>query len=367
MKWKSVIVTSVMTAVVFGLAFGAWTKKEDRFSDSERRELAKLPEFSLETMMDGTFMEDFETYTVDQFPFRNTFRWLKAETVYHVLGQKDNNGIYVADGYASKMEYPLSAAMLDYAAGRFQYIYETYLQDAENIYFAVVPDKNYFLAERHGYLSLDYEELIRSMREKADYMEYIDLTGHLELEDYYFTDTHWRQEKLTDAAGVLLAAMENEPEAAETYEVRELDTPFYGVYYGQAALPMEPDTLKYLTNERLENCTVTCYDTGEPVEIPMYDMEKAAGKDPYEMFLSGTRAVLTIENPQAGNGKELIVFRDSFGSSLIPLLVKGYEKITVLDIRYVNSSVLGQFVEFGGQDVLFLYSTLLLNNSMALK
>lgn len=367
MKWKSVIVTSVMAAVVFGLAFGAWTKEEDRFSYSERRELAALPEFSLEAVADGTFMEDFEAYTLDQFPFRNAFRRLKAETVYHVMAQKDNHEIYAADGYASKMEYPLNAAMLDYASGRFRYIYEEYLQDTENIYFSIVPDKNYFLAKQHGYLSLDYEDLIRSMREKTDYMEYIDLTEHLELEDYYFTDTHWRQEKLAGAADVLLETMQKEPGAAKEYEVRELDTPFYGVYYGQAALPMEPDTLKYLTNDELENCTVTSYDAGKPVEIPMYDMEKAAGKDPYEMFLSGTRAVLTIENPQAENGKELIVFRDSFGSSLIPLLVKGYEKITVLDIRYVNCSVLGQFVEFGGQDVLFLYSTLLLNNSLALK
>ena len=99
----------------------------------------------------------------------------------------------------------------------------------------------------------------------------------------------------------------------------------------------------------------------------MYDMEKAEGKDPYGMFLSGTRPILTIENPHVDNGEELIVFRDSFGSSLVPLLMKGYEKITVLDIRYVNSAMLGQVVDFGEQEVLFLYSTMLLNNSLALK
>ena len=85
------------------------------------------------------------------------------------------------------------------------------------------------------------------------------------------------------------------------------------------------------------------------------------------MFLSGTRAILTIENPMAEEVKELIVFRDSFGSSLIPLLMEEYSKITVLDIRYVNSSILGQYVEFGNQDALFLYSTMMLNNSLALK
>ncbi len=405
MKRKSMIVTSGMAAILFGLTAFAWVKEADAFSDSERRNLAQLPKFSVESMMDGTFMDDFEAYTLDQFPFRDVFRRLKAETVFHVLGQKDNNDIYIADGYASKMEYPLNQPMLDHAAGRFAFLYNEYLQEAENIYFSIVPDKNYFLAEENGYLSLDYEALIRYMREKTDYMTYIDLTEHLELEDYYYTDTHWRQENLVDVADVLLEAMgagsmgvegnvlgsdtsdatgaassgienaqfvkpqvetENKTNDAN-YEVVELDIPFYGVYYGQAALPMEPDTLKYLTNDTLENCIVTSYDTGKPVELPMYDMEKANGKDPYEMFLSGTRAILTVENPNLDNGKELIVFRDSFGGSLVPLLMEEYEKITVLDIRYVNSAFLGQFVEFGDQDVLFLYSTMLLNNSLAMK
>ena len=197
-------------------------------------------------------------------------------------------------------------------------------------------------------------------------MTYIDITGLLDVEDYYYTDTHWRQENLTDLADYLLEAMGAES-AEQEYQKIESETPFYGVYYGQAALPMEPDTLNYLTNEMLEDCKVFTYETGKPVEIPMYDMEKAAGKDPYEMFLSGTRPILTIENPHVDNGEELIVFRDSFGSSLVPLFAKAYEKITILDIRYVNSSMLGQFVEFGDQDVLFLYSTMLLNSSLALK
>ncbi|MBQ5916226.1 MAG: hypothetical protein IIW95_04375 [Lachnospiraceae bacterium] len=366
MKKKSVVVTSVMAAVLFGCSVLAWTKETDAFSDSERRELAKYPKFSVESMMDGSFMEDFESYTLDQFPFRDLFRKLKARIVFDVWGQKDNNDIYIADGYASKMEYPLSKPMLDHAANRFEYLYETYLLDAEDIYFAIVPDKNYFLAEQNGYLSLDYEELISYMNEKTDYMTPIDLTGQLKLEDYYYTDTHWRQENLTDLADYLLEAMGAES-AEQEYQKIESEIPFYGVYYGQAALPMEPDTLNYLTNEMLEDCKVFTFETGKPVEIPMYDMEKAKGKDPYEMFLSGTRPILTIENPHVDNGEELIVFRDSFGSSLVPLLAKAYEKITILDIRYVNSSMLGQFVEFGDQDVLFLYSTMLLNSSLALK
>ena len=74
-----------------------------------------------------------------------------------------------------------------------------------------------------------------------------------------------------------------------------------------------------------------------------------------------------IENPNAGSEKELIVFRDSFGSSIVPLLIDEYSKITVIDTRYVQSKVLESLVEFHGQDTLFLYSTLILNNSTALR
>ena len=96
-------------------------------------------------------------------------------------------------------------------------------------------------------------------------------------------------------------------------------------------------------------------------------MEKGNGKDPYEIFLGGPLSLVTVENPNAKTDKELIIFRDSFGSSLAPLLIDGYAKITLVDIRYIQSSMIGNFIEFDDQDVLFIYSTLLLNSSLALK
>ena len=109
------------------------------------------------------------------------------------------------------------------------------------------------------------------------------------------------------------------------------------------------------------------YDFQNDREISIYDMEKALGRDPYEIYLSGAISLITIENPNATTGKELIIFRDSFGSSLAPLLVEGYEKITLVDIRYLRSDMLSKFITFENQDVLFLYSTLVLNNSETLK
>ena len=96
-------------------------------------------------------------------------------------------------------------------------------------------------------------------------------------------------------------------------------------------------------------------------------MEKKNSLDKYDIYLSGATPLLTIENSQNNNKKELIVFRDSYGSSLIPLLVEAYSKITVVDTRYVSPKILGEYIEFNNQDVLFMYSTLIINNSAALK
>ncbi len=84
------------------------------------------------------------------------------------------------------------------------------------------------------------------------------------------------------------------------------------------------------------------------------------------MFLSGPVSIQTIENPQ-GPDRELLVFRDSFGSSLTPLLVQDYSKVTLIDTRYVPTDYLGKFLDFHGQDVLMLYSPMVLNNSAMLK
>ena len=99
----------------------------------------------------------------------------------------------------------------------------------------------------------------------------------------------------------------------------------------------------------------------------IYNLEKATGNDPYEIYLSGPVSLMKIENPNAQTEKELIVFRDSFGSSLIPLLAEGYQTITLVDIRYIQSEFLSNFVDFADKDVLFLYSTVVLNNSETLK
>ena len=363
-KTKHIVITAVMVAFFLVISVFAWVKPSDEFSASERRKLAQFPELSFKTVISGGFMSSFENYTLDQFPLRDKFRTLKALVALNVFNQSANNDIYVVDGFASKIEYPLNEESVERAGDRFRYVYEKYLKDANTKnYLSIIPDKNYFLAEENGYLSIDYDKMISLLRENTDFLKYIDITKELEIEDFYKTDTHWREENIVDVAEKIGKEMGTNVKAE--YDVKTLENDFYGVYYGQSALPLEAEEIKYLTNDVLKNCKVFDYQNNK--EISVYDMEKAEGKDPYEMFLGGPLSLVTLENEKAKTDKELIIFRDSFGSSIAPLLVEGYKKITLVDIRYIHPNLLGNYIEFNSQDVLFLYSTSVLNNSETIK
>lgn len=365
-KEKKDLLYSLMVAVVvLGLTVICWLKPADEVSEVERRQLEQFPELEWETVADGSFMADFEEYVTDQFPFRDKFRSIKAAFHKYVLGQLDNHGVYIAEGTISEMDIELSQKALNRTSQKLHSVYETYIEgtDAE-VYLAVIPDKNYFIAKKNGYLAYDYEELYSFVRENLAFANYIELRDLLSIEDYYRTDTHWKQENILDVAQRLLSEMGTSLGGVE-YEETALDIPFYGVYYGQMALPVEPDTMKYMDSALFSDCVV--YDYENEKEIPMYDMELAAGRDGYEMFLSGALSVITIENPKATTEKELVIFRDSFGSSIAPLLVEGYGKITIMDIRYLNEKMIGNFVEFSNQDVLFLYSTSVLNSESSFR
>lgn len=364
---KNIVTVAVFIVLMFSFSAMCYFGNDRKYTESERRELAQKPEFTKNTILSGDFMTDFELYSTDQFPLRDGFRRIKAMFSTFVLNKKDNNGLYLADGHLSKIDGEENEYMLNYSADLFRSIYETNIKGKNaEVYLSVVPGKNYFLASDNGYPSLDYTNVVEFMESNTgDFMKYIPIDKELSIDDYYKTDSHWRQEKIGDVANTLAESMGVDISAE--YDVKTLDYPFYGVYAGQSALPVKPDKIKYLVNDTLEKCTVSYYDSGKPTKGDMYNMEKAYSKDPYEMFLSGVAPLIVIDNPSAQTDKELVMLRDSFGSSLAPLMVEGYKKVTVVDIRYMHSAYLGSFVDFDNCDVLFIYSAELLNNSLAMK
>ena len=350
--------------LILGLTVTCICHKPQAMSDSERRPLAELPAVTVGSVMSGAFMTDFETYTLDQFPARDTWRVVKATVSENIYRQQDNHGLYVVNGSIADTDFPLNTASVDRACSIFASVYNTYLKDSDcRIYASVIPDKNAFLAKESGHLSYDYQALYAQIKSGMPYASYIDIATLLNADNYYATDSHWKQETIIPVAAALCEAMG--VSIPSDYDTVTLDTPFYGVYAGQYALNTATDTLCYLTNDTL--CTMTVYNAEAQKDIPLYDTAAASGNDPYDLFVGGPLSMVIIENPQATSDKELIVFRDSFGSSIAPLLAQGYRSVTLVDIRYIPHSTLKNHLSFADQDVLFLYNSAVINHSETLK
>ena len=276
----------------------------------------------------------------------------------------EKTAVYVYRGYGAATDAPWDGKSLDFAVHRFRHLLEKYFPEGHSVYLAVVPDKAEFTVPPEGYVPAGAQETSAYLTERLD-AEAVDIAPLLTLEDYYRTDPHWRQEQLRPVVETLLRAMGAAvPETAEE-TLCALEGEFRGSYWGKTEEALQPDVLSYLTSPGLEGCTVYNYETDGTGGV--YDY--AAAQDaPYDLFLSGSRSLLRIENPAADRERVLVVFRDSFGSSLIPLLAEGYGTVYAVDIRYIASDALQRVVSFPhGADVLFLYSTTVLHNSITLK
>ncbi len=362
-KVRYIAVVLVFCLIIGGTSIWIFAKDSEEISAWERRKLQQLPSLSRSSLQSGDFMEDFESYLSDQFPLRNMFRRLKAKIHFDLLGQKDNSGIYIAEGHASKLDSILKEDQVLNFTGKIEALYTSYIEGTDcKTYYSIIPDKNYFLAEKNGYPAFDYNELFNTVDGELGFMTKIDIKDLLSVDDYYTTDTHWKQESITDVAEKIRTELGMDE--AVSYEEKSIGE-FYGVYYGQSALNLPSDEIRFLTNAEIESCTVFNGETGK--ETTVYDMEKLSSMDLYDVFLSGAVSFMEITNPTAKTGKELVIFRDSFGSSLAPLLLSGYEKVTLIDTRYIMPELMEGLIEFENQDVLFVYSTLLVNSSGALR
>ena len=379
-KIKNIVVTVIFCIMIFGIFIINLAKAPSKISISERRPLKQFPELSYETVFKPTkenpqFMSEFESYVLDQFWQRDKFREIKAFSMYNIFGRSDNNGIYLVDGQVSKYNNKMNEASIKDNVKKLNKVYTDFLKEMK-VYYSIIPDKNYFIAEENGYPHIDYEKFESLVCENMNKnMTYIDIFDTLKLEDYYRTDTHWRQEKLDEVVNKLSSVMNFK--TTQNYEEKVLEN-FYGVYYGQSALPIDSEKMIYLTNDTLENAKVNIYTVNEKAtssadllqkeETKIYIESDYKNNDPYDIFLGGPEMLIEIENENAKTDKELYIFRDSYGSSLSPLLVEGYKKITIIDLRYIASPLLKQFVEFkAGSDALIINCTDVLGTGGILK
>lgn len=287
------------------------------------------------------------------------------------IEEKKEETIYIENGAIYEKMGEVNAGAIENNIEKINKLCEKYIGDTKT-YFTIIPDKEYYLkASGSNVVGTDFGNLENTVTSKlAEKIQYFSIADTLTLDNFYETDMHWKQENLKKTVEKIEEELGIKSKKVN-YEEQTLGE-FYGTYYKNASkiesiklTDVSPDEMIYLTNKELENCMVYNTETQKNEEIYNKDRVNET-KNKYDLFLSGATTMTTITNENAKTDKKLILFRDSFGSSIAPLLVKDYKEIVLIDIRYVNSTILENYIDFDKYreaDVLFLYSSRVINKS----
>ena len=359
---KNKILSISFIIIIFSLSIISIILPDKDISETERRYLMHFPTLNIKTIFNGDFFEEFNTYTVEQFPFREIFIKIKGLATNKLFLKKEENGVFIKDENFFEISSSINDKSIDYFLELVTKIKNNF--SSENIYYSIIPDKNYYTKEEIP--KINYNELVKTINENLQDITYINIFNKLLLDSYYKTDIHWKQEKIGEVVKTIALHMNNEPIDIK-YNKLTYDN-FYGALYGKIPNNEKPDTITYLIDENTINTKVFDYEKNQYYKV--YEEQNLKNIDSYDIFLGGAKALLIMENKNSKTNKELVIFRDSFGSSLAPLLLPYYKKITLVDLRYINSDFIinNNLIDFdNNQDILFIYGIPIINNSFTLK
>ena len=329
------------------------------FSETENRFLSPFPNVSLDGILDGTFNKEFEIYTSDQFPMRDSFITLHV-MVETLIGKKDINNVFIGkDGYLLEKKNTINETQLTKNITTLDAFFQ--LLEKKNIAkkAMIVPTSSYVLKDKLPRFASIYnqDEIFSKLHGTlgADFLNtYPKLSEYVDQSIYYTTDHHWTTLGAYYAYESLCADWNLAIPRLEDYSITSVSSDFYGTIYSKLPLPwIASDTMEQFVEDTPFHIT---YDLNEVV-YSLYDLNALATRDMYTYYLGGNHAIVEIET-QLKNGQHLLIIKDSFAHSFIPFLTKNFETITVLDYRYYNSPVNDILDTKGITHTLVLYNAL---------
>ncbi len=330
------------------------------YSELENRYLQKMPKFTISGILNGSYMEDLETYLNDHFIGRNSFVKLKAGLEY-ILGKKENNGVYICDD-DYLIEKPASYKE-DIINNNLNAIKT--LDDLErfNITVSVVPPA-YEIMQEHLPENV-YDDTI--LRLNSHIKETLSNTGVNNVDTtedlrrykdsylYYRTDHHTTSNGAFIIYNKLAEALDYKALSGDDFKISDVTRKFYGTTYSRALRHVTADVIsEYKPLETARFKVIFPYENKEADS--MYFPEHLATKDKYSYFLDGNHALTIIKSPNK-NGKSLLVFKDSYANCTVPMIANHFETVHMIDLRYYNDDVIAYLTENNIEDVMFLYSS----------
>lgn len=347
-------------AICFLLLGGYIFRTQDDFSQMENRFLQKRPAVTLPALLDGSFMDAFEVYTNEQIPLRGMFVKCKAAAVAATLST-ENDGI--AKGRDAYLFDKVTA--VDDKCYRNIAAIENFAKDSgRDVYVAIAPTSTWINEALlpAGMPVLDEKTLSEALSARLDGIDnahvidlYDVLCEHSDEQLYYRTDHHWTTKGAGYAYERIARAMGLEVRDINRYE-KHVANDFLGTHYAKyKGMGIRPDSIEYY------DIPIDELDLEKRTVYNLFDEEKLSGFDKYGGFMYGNDGCCKVV-ANKGEGRELLIFKDSYANCLIPYLVMNYDSITVVDLRYFGGSVQELLDKNSKNDVLLLYNWTFVND-----
>lgn len=192
---------------------------------------------------------------------------------------------------------------------------------------------------------------------------YTALSSHKNEDIYLRTDHHWAPLGAYYAAQAFAKAAGVPFEDISQYEQRVVHDyvgTMYG-YTGDIVLKNNPEDFVYYVPKNV-NYTTTYYDyiledgkivgAAEPYEANFFIKYGDGNGMAYCTFMGGDAKVVKVSS-DAGTGRRLAIFKDSYGNALPGYLMGSFDEIYVIDMRYFTHNAVDFLTENGVTDVLF--------------
>lgn len=364
---RNKILTISFLAFICVFAFGSVIAKDRDFSDMENRNLTKFPEITGESIINGEFTKNFEKYMSDQIIFKDFLVKLKV-TENLALNQKYINGVYFAEDMLIQ-DYQNPYNQL---GTNVSYVNEFAEANSDlNCTWLLIPNACYVYEDRlPSYASCYNQSEVRayiygSVSDEIAVTDCFDeLMANKDKYIYYKTDHHWTMqgayigyESYCEFVGIEDSsefANNTDFDLSDVYDIEVASDEFYGTLYSNApTFSAEPDEVLFYHNPDGEYI-VEYLDEGW-MSDSLYNYENLEIKDKYTTYLDGNHSIIKItSNAVSGDNGKLLVVKDSYAHSFLPLLADNYSEIIVVDLRYYHDSVSELAKENGIENVLFI-------------
>lgn len=342
----------------FGITSISAALPDRGFSQRENRFLAAFPAYGLRRVISGEFMTDFEQYIDDQFPVRDAWVLLKAD-LERLLGKRENNGIYFgADGYLLP-RYQADAAWL---VRNTSYVNEFARRIGLPVSLLLAPTASAIYPEklpRHAPTDdqqAAWREVLTALDREITTADLLAALGEQRDEEIYFrTDHHWTMRGAYYAYAAWMRSKGEEPLPLSAFQSELISDSFWGTHYSKANLrQLTPDRIELLNP--VQSVPVTVEYPGEGMaRDSLFAPEYLAGRDQYAYFLGGNYPLVQVKTG-IGNGKRILLIKDSYAHVLVSFLAAHYQEIHLIDLRYYASSVQSYAADQQLDEVLFLFN-----------